>query len=132
MTPKRLLCLGVLLLVVPASAAEVTVPAFKKQHLEKFYWSEGAAFGDLNRDGKPDVVYGPYWWEGPDFTRRHELYAPKTTFKVKETDGMRGERRRRHGWNDSMRPRVPGCWKFREMTRAGWWGKRDQPRRWRR
>lgn len=87
MTPKRLLCLGVLLLVVPASAAEVTVPAFKKQHLEKFYWSEGAAFGDLNRDGKPDVVYGPYWWEGPDFTQRHELYAPKTTFKVKETDG---------------------------------------------
>ena len=109
MTPKRLLCLGVLLLVVPASAAEVTVPAFKKQHLEKFYWSEGAAFGDLNRDGKPDVVYGPYWWEGPDFTQRHELYAPKTTFKVKETDGMRRERRRRHGWNESMRPRVPGC-----------------------
>src|SRR5581483_8382294 len=23
--------------------------------------------GDLNRDGHPDIVYGAYWLEGPDF-----------------------------------------------------------------
>ena len=38
-------------------------------------------------DGQTDVVSGPYWWEGPDFTKRHELYSPQTTFKLKEGDG---------------------------------------------
>ena len=60
-------------------AADLTLHSFKKQHLEKFYWSEGAAFGDLNRDGKPDAISGPYWWEGPGFTKRHEIYAPAKT-----------------------------------------------------
>jgi hypothetical protein len=72
---------------VSALAAELTLHSFKKQHLETYYWSEGAMLGDLNRDGKPDAIYGPYWWEGPGFTQRHEIYAPKTTFKIKEADG---------------------------------------------
>lgn len=87
MTPLPLLCVAVPVFAVSAGAAEFTLQTFKKQQLEKFYWSEGAAFGDLNRDGKPDAISGPYWWEGPDFTKRHELYAPKTTFKVKNEDG---------------------------------------------
>jgi hypothetical protein len=87
MTPIRPLCAVVLLTVVSAAAAELTWPGFTRQPLERFYWSEGAAFGDLNRDGKPDAICGPYWWEGPDFTKRHELYAPTTTFKRKEADG---------------------------------------------
>src|SRR6266498_2942518 len=76
-----------MLVAAPLAAAELTLHSFKKQQLEKFYWSEGAAFGDLNRDGKPDAVYGPYWWEGPDFTKRHEIYAPTKTTTVKEPDG---------------------------------------------
>ena len=79
----------VALIVFPAllAAAEPTLHRFKKQHLETYYWSEGAMLGDLNRDGNPDAVYGPYWWAGPDFTQRHEIYAPKKTTTVKETDG---------------------------------------------
>jgi hypothetical protein len=85
---SKLLALAVpVILATSASAADVTLPTFKKQHLESYYWSEGATFGDLNRDGKTDAIYGPYWWEGPSFTKRHELYAPKTTFKIKEADG---------------------------------------------
>ena len=72
---------------LPAVAAERTLHSFRKQHLEIHYWSEGAMLGDLNRDGKPDAIYGPYWWEGPDFTRRHEIYAPRTTFTITEADG---------------------------------------------
>ena len=75
------------ILAASTLAADATLHTFKKQHLENYYWSEGAAFGDLNRDGKVDAIYGPYWWEGPGFTRRHELYAPTTTFTIKETDG---------------------------------------------
>lgn len=67
-----------------ASAAEPTLVLFKKQHLEKHYWSEGATFGDLNKDGKPDAISGPYWWEGPAFTKRHEIYPATRTTKTKK------------------------------------------------
>jgi hypothetical protein len=42
-------------------AADFTLHSFKKQQLEKYFWSEGAMLGDLNKDGKADAVYGPYW-----------------------------------------------------------------------
>jgi hypothetical protein len=76
-----------IVLCASLDAADFTLARFKKQHLERYYWSEGAMLGDLNRDGKPDAVFGPYWWEGPDFTRRHEIYAPTRTTTVKEADG---------------------------------------------
>jgi hypothetical protein len=47
---------------------------FKKTQLNDQFWSEGANFGDLNRDGVNDLISGPYWWEGPAFTNRHEYY----------------------------------------------------------
>lgn len=72
---------------VSAFAAQPMLHSFKKQHLEVFYWGEGAALGDVNRDGKPDAIYGPYWFEGPDFIRRHEIYPPAKTTTVKEADG---------------------------------------------
>ena len=43
--------------------------------------------GDLNRDGKPDIVSGPYWYEGPDYKKRHEYYPAAHTFKRKKADG---------------------------------------------
>lgn len=84
---------------VAGMAADLTLHSFKKQHLEHVYWSEGAAFGDLNRDGKPDAVYGPYWWEGPAFTKRHEIYAPTKTTTVKNPDGTS---RTFAGWHGGM------------------------------
>ena len=66
------------------AAADRTLTAFAKKQLEPHYWSEGAAFGDLNRDGKPDAIFGPYWWEGPDFKVRHELYPATRTTKTKK------------------------------------------------
>lgn len=68
-------------------AADRELHSFKKLHLDGYYWSEGATFGDLNRDGKPDAISGPYWWEGPDFVKRHEFYPATTTFTVKHPDG---------------------------------------------
>ena len=50
---------------------------WEKKHLIPDFFSEGAAFGDFNKDGKMDVVSGPYWWEGPAFEAKHEIYEPK-------------------------------------------------------
>lgn len=56
---------------------------FKRIQLHDQFWSEGASFGDLNNDGKMDVIAGPWWWEGPDFKKRHEIYPPAATFDLK-------------------------------------------------
>jgi hypothetical protein len=61
----------------PASAQEYKLHKFARQQLTDVYYSEGANAGDINGDGKPDVVYGPHWYEGPDFKTRHEIYPAK-------------------------------------------------------
>lgn len=81
---------GVAVILGPTARAaepEPVIHSFKKLHLDRYYWSEGANFGDLNRDGRPDAISGPYWWEAPDFTRRHVIYPATNTFKIKGLDG---------------------------------------------
>jgi putative membrane-bound dehydrogenase-like protein len=57
-------------------AAARQVPTFATRRLIDHFLCEGASFGDFNRDGKGDVVSGPFWWEGPDFVARHEIAEP--------------------------------------------------------
>ena len=52
---------------------------FKKIKLSDDFYAEGASYGDFNRDGKLDVVAGPFWFEGPDFEMKH-AYRPPTKF----------------------------------------------------
>ena len=74
-----------LILLFAAAPAALAQPAaatpasprpelFKKIALSDQFYSEGAAIGDFNHDGKMDVVIGPFWYEGPDFKAKH-LYA---------------------------------------------------------
>jgi putative membrane-bound dehydrogenase-like protein len=69
------------------AAAHAMLDTFKKVKLSNYFWSEGASFGDFNRDGHMDIVSGPYWYEGPDFTKRHEYYPATKTFTHKKADG---------------------------------------------
>jgi hypothetical protein len=66
-----------LILAAGVSAADRELHAFERIRLTETYFSEGANAGDINQDGKADVVCGPYWYEGPEFTKAHEIYAPK-------------------------------------------------------
>jgi hypothetical protein len=52
-------------------------PTFKKLCLTHKFYAEGAYYADFNKDGKLDVVAGPFWYEGPDFQKKHEILAPK-------------------------------------------------------
>src|SRR5215470_5380669 len=63
-------------------------PVFKKIQLTDKFWAEGAAAGDLNRDGYSDVVAGPYWYAGPDFKKRYTIFPATQSFKVTDNDGV--------------------------------------------
>jgi hypothetical protein len=70
-------------------AAEPPAPSgeFSRQQLTDEFWAEGANFGDFNKDGKMDIVYGQWWWEGPDFKKRHEYQHIEKSFTAKQPDG---------------------------------------------
>jgi hypothetical protein len=63
-------------LILGASGAFAQEITWRKIQLTDKFYAEGMAAGDFNKDGKMDVVYGPYWWEGPDFTKRHQIFKP--------------------------------------------------------
>ncbi|MCC9608961.1 VCBS repeat-containing protein [Blastopirellula sp. JC732] len=93
-----------------AVAEEDRLHSFQRIALTESYFSEGAGAGDINGDGVPDVVYGPYWFAGPDFKTKYEIdvatpqdvnkYADKFFSWVYDFNG--------DGANDVMMVGLPG------------------------
>jgi hypothetical protein len=80
------------LLCLCASVAQTGDFKFTKQRLSQAYDSEGAFAGDIDGDGKVDLVSGPYWYSGPAFLVRHE-YQPVAALDpagAKYTDNFMG------------------------------------------
>jgi len=83
---------------------------FIKHILADEFISEGVAVADINRDGKPDILAGAYWFEAPNWTR-HEIDTPKyvnpaagysNSFLDFTTDVNQD------GWMDLIRISLPG------------------------
>src|SRR5713101_1185731 len=64
-----LLALPALVVALPADEPSKTDSPlrWKKIVVDKRFQSEGAGVGDINKDGKLDVVNGELWYEAPDW-----------------------------------------------------------------
>jgi hypothetical protein len=138
---------GLVAIVFAAGWVPEAKPAFEKIQLSDQFWSEGANAGDLNNDGVKDIISGPYWWEGPGFTKRHEYYpatatfqlklGPMTTITVPGFEGTLGKENKysdnffawpydfnADGWNDILIIGFPGTdtsWFENPRGKAGHW-----------
>jgi putative membrane-bound dehydrogenase-like protein len=59
------------------AADDYQLDRFHRLVLTDTYYSEGIGAGDLNGDGQPDVVHGPYWFAAPDYDTPREIYPAK-------------------------------------------------------
>ena len=78
-TSRAVVCMGLSFAVAAIGYAneQHTLHTFQRVQLSDQFFCEGANFGDFNRDGKMDIISGPYWYAGPDFTERSEIYPPQ-------------------------------------------------------
>jgi hypothetical protein len=56
---------------------------FQKLTLHRQFYCEGASFGDFDRDGRTDVVAGPHWYAGPEFTEQRVIWSVQQPFDPK-------------------------------------------------
>lgn len=113
---KRLASLSLAGLLLPGLSAGVllaeehTLHAFNRQPLTDIYFSEGANAGDLNGDGVADVVYGPYWFAGPEYDTKHEIYKPVPQDRNRYADNFFSwvYDFNQDGWNDVFVVGFPG------------------------
>ncbi|MBW3628638.1 MAG: VCBS repeat-containing protein, partial [Gemmatimonadetes bacterium] len=51
---------------------------FRLQQLDEFSYAWDAAVADVNQDGQVDIVAGPFYYLGPEFTQRREFFLSET------------------------------------------------------
>ena len=115
-------------LVFSSPFSEAKEPKYTKLVLSDQFYAEGAYYGDFNKDGFLDVVAGPFWYEGPDFTKKHEIFTPESFDPEGYSDcfGMFVADLNGDGWDDVFVCPHPGThsyWYENPRGKDGHWKK---------
>jgi hypothetical protein len=79
-----------------AVGADKPAISWKKTTVEGKFRSEGVAIGDVNKDGKLDVLIGDSWYEAPSWTK-HDIRKPGDF-----GDGLRSYSKCMAAWTDDV------------------------------
>lgn len=112
--------------VAQNSASPGVDKRFVKHVLTHDFVSEGVAIADVNKDGKPDILAGAYWFEAPRWTK-HAIaegkhYSPATEFSNSFLDFSLDVDQ--DGWPDLIRISLPGeeaVWYENPGNKPGYW-----------
>ena len=94
-------------------------PNFRERRVTDLYYSEGVAAGDLNHDGKKDVVAGAFYYLGPDFKVAREIYPSQTYNPSTKNNGTYTDSFLQYvydfngdGWPDVLKINFEGAWLY--------------------
>lgn len=108
---------GWLATVQGVTAEDHVLHEWGRIQLQTNFYSEGAGYGDFNKDGVMDVVAGPFWYEGPDYKNIHEYYKAEPFDKNTYSRNFFafGDDIDKDGWDDILIVGFPG--------EESWWFK---------